>query len=85
MIKTRSNFKLCGEDIIPKFDRLIAPYSFIAVFNQMAFSFLIAHNTQQLFSYLTAHSKSFHSHSQTNQTLSLHPMCFLPSTAKLSG
>jgi hypothetical protein len=37
MIKTRSNFKLCGEDIIPKFDRLIAPYNFTAVFNQNGF------------------------------------------------
>jgi hypothetical protein len=33
MIKTRSIFKLCGEDIISKLDRLIALYSFIAVSN----------------------------------------------------
>jgi hypothetical protein len=46
MIKTRSNFKVCGEDIISKFDRLIAPYSFISIFNQMTFSFLTAHNPQ---------------------------------------
>jgi hypothetical protein len=45
MIKTRSNFKLCGEDIILKFDRLIAPYSFTAVFNQTVFSFFTAHNS----------------------------------------
>jgi hypothetical protein len=31
--KTRSKFKLCGEEIIPKFDYLIASYSFIAVSN----------------------------------------------------
>jgi hypothetical protein len=52
MIKTRSNFKLCGEDIIPKFDRLIAPYSFTAVSNQTNLSFLTTHNPQ-LFSQLT--------------------------------
>jgi hypothetical protein len=46
--KNRSNFKLYGEDIIPKFDHLIAPYSFTVVSNQMAFSFLTAHNPQQL-------------------------------------
>jgi hypothetical protein len=44
MIKTRSNFKLCGEDIILKFDRFIAPYNFTVVF-----SFLIAHNPHQFF------------------------------------
>jgi hypothetical protein len=33
MIKTRSNFKLCGEDIIPKFNRLIISYSFTAISN----------------------------------------------------
>jgi hypothetical protein len=49
MIKTRSNFKLYGKDIITKFDRLIAPYNFIAVSNQTAFSFLTAHNPQQFF------------------------------------
>jgi hypothetical protein len=32
MIKTRSKFKLCGEDIIPKFNHLIVLYSFTAVF-----------------------------------------------------
>ncbi len=52
MIKTRSNFKLCGEDIIPKFDRLIAPYNFTIVFNLLAFSFFTAHNPQQLLSQL---------------------------------
>jgi hypothetical protein len=39
MMKTRSNCKLCDEDIIPKSDRLIGTCSFIAVFNQMTFSF----------------------------------------------
>jgi hypothetical protein len=29
--KTKSIFKLCSEDIIPKFNHLIAPYSFTAV------------------------------------------------------
>jgi hypothetical protein len=38
--KTRSIFKLCGEDIIPKFDRLIAPYNFITISNQTTFNFL---------------------------------------------
>jgi hypothetical protein len=71
MIKIRSKFKLCGEDIIPKFDHLIASYSFIAVFNQTAFNFLTAHNSQQLFSQLIAHSSFFHSHSQTKQTLTM--------------
>jgi hypothetical protein len=49
MIKTISKFKLCGEDIIPKFDHLIAPYRFTTVFNQTTFSFLISHNLQQFF------------------------------------
>jgi hypothetical protein len=48
--KTRSNFKLCGEDIIPKFDRLITSYNFTAVSNQTNFSFLTAYNSQQFFS-----------------------------------
>jgi hypothetical protein len=45
--KTRSNFKLCDKDIIPKFDRLIISYSFRAVLNQMisALLRLITHNT----------------------------------------
>jgi hypothetical protein len=43
--KTGSNFKLCGEDIIPKIDCLIAPYNFTVIFNQMTFNFLIAHNS----------------------------------------
>jgi hypothetical protein len=47
--KTRSNFKLCGEDIILKFNRLIAPYNFTVSFNQSAFSFPIAHNPHKLF------------------------------------
>jgi hypothetical protein len=46
MIKTRSNFKLCGEDIILEFDYLIASYSFTLVFNQTAFNFLTVHNPQ---------------------------------------
>jgi hypothetical protein len=53
MIKTRSNFKLCGEEIIPKFDHLIALYMFTVVSNQTSFNFLIAHNSEQLFSQLT--------------------------------
>jgi hypothetical protein len=69
MIKTRSNFKLCGEDIITKFDRLVAPYNFTAVFNQTTFSFLTSHNSQQLFSYVTTNSSFFYSHNQTKQTL----------------
>jgi hypothetical protein len=44
VIKTRSNFKLWGEDIIPKFDRLVAPYSFTVVSNKTAFSFLTGDN-----------------------------------------
>jgi hypothetical protein len=46
MIKITSNFKLRGEDIIPKFDYLIDSYDFIGAFNQMVFSFLTAHNPQ---------------------------------------
>jgi hypothetical protein len=49
MIKTRSNFKLYGKDIITIFDRLIALYNFTAVSIQTAFSFLTAHNPQQFF------------------------------------
>jgi hypothetical protein len=45
MIKTRSNFKLCGEDIILKFDHLIVSYNFTAIFNQTTFIFLTPHNT----------------------------------------
>jgi hypothetical protein len=71
MIKTRSNFKLCGENIIPKFDRLIALYSFTVVSNQTVFSFLTAHYPQQFFLHLTAHSSFFHSHNQTKQTLNI--------------
>jgi hypothetical protein len=37
MIKTRSNFKLCGEDIILKFDRFIAPIQFYSNF-QLCYS-----------------------------------------------
>jgi Tfp pilus assembly protein PilZ len=37
MIKTRSNFKLCGEDIITKLNRLIAPYNFTVVFFQLSY------------------------------------------------
>jgi hypothetical protein len=44
MIKITSNFKLRGEDIIPKFDHLIDSYDFIGAFNQTVFSFLTAHN-----------------------------------------
>jgi hypothetical protein len=69
MIKTRSNFKLCGEDIIPKFDRLITPYNFIAVFNQTTFSFLTSHNSQQVFLYVIINSSFFHSHNQTKHAL----------------
>jgi hypothetical protein len=71
MIKIRSKFKLCGEDIISKFDHLIAPYGFISVFNQTIFSFLTAHNSQQLFSQLIPHNNVFHSHNQTKQTLTM--------------
>jgi hypothetical protein len=38
-------------------------------FHQTIFSFLTAHNLQQLFPHLTAHSNFFHSHSPTKQTL----------------
>jgi hypothetical protein len=30
--------------LFQKIDRLIAPYNFTAIFNQMTFNFLIAHN-----------------------------------------
>jgi hypothetical protein len=40
MIKIRSNFKLCGEDTIPKFDHLIAFNSF----QPNGFHFLTPHN-----------------------------------------
>jgi hypothetical protein len=66
MIKTKSNFKLFDEDIIPKFYCLMVPYSFIVVFNQTTFIFLIAHKPHQLFSQLTTHDNFFHNHSQTN-------------------
>jgi hypothetical protein len=72
MIKIRSNFKLCGEEIIPKFNRLIALYSF-TVISGFQFSYssqLTVYNTQQLFSQLTDHNSFFYSHSQTKQTLS---------------
>jgi hypothetical protein len=39
-------------------------------FLQTIFSFLTAHDPQQLFSQLTAHIGFFHSHSPTKQTLS---------------
>jgi hypothetical protein len=38
-------------------------------FHQTVFSFLTAHNLQQLFPQLTVHSNFFHSHSPTKQTL----------------
>jgi hypothetical protein len=44
MIKTRSNFNLCGEDIISKFNYLIASYNFTIILNQMTFSFLTTYN-----------------------------------------
>jgi hypothetical protein len=75
MIKTRSNVKLCGEDIILKFDHLIALYSFTAVSYQTVFIFLTAHYPQQLFLHLTAHISFFHSHSQTKQTLNIGDAC----------
>ena len=37
-------------------------------FHQTVFSFLTAHNLQQLFPQLTAHNNFFHSHSPTKQT-----------------
>jgi hypothetical protein len=52
MIKTRSNFKQYGKDGIPKFDHLIAPYSFTILYNQTSFNFLTAHNPPQFFSQL---------------------------------
>jgi hypothetical protein len=55
-LNPRSKFKLCGEIIILKFSRLIVPYNLTVVFNQLNFSFLTAHNPQQLFSQLTAHN-----------------------------
>jgi hypothetical protein len=43
----------------------------ISGFHQTIFSFLTAHNLQQLFPELTAHSNFFHSHNPTKQTLKL--------------
>jgi hypothetical protein len=40
-------------------------------FHQTVFSFLTAHNSQQLFAQLTAHSSFSHSHSPTKQTLNV--------------
>jgi hypothetical protein len=44
--KTKSNFKLCSEDIILKFNHLIAPYSFTAVLGllsaQLSVSFFLS-------------------------------------------
>jgi hypothetical protein len=38
-------------------------------FHQTVFSFLTAYSLQQLFPQLTTHSKFFHSHNPTKQTL----------------
>jgi hypothetical protein len=40
-------------------------------FDQTVFSFLTAHNPQQLFPQLTSHNSFFHSHSPTKQNLSV--------------
>jgi hypothetical protein len=72
MIKTKSNFKLFDEDIIPKFYCLMVPYSFIVVFNQTTFIFLIAHKPHQLFSQLT--TTFFTTIAKPTQTLSREQM-----------
>jgi hypothetical protein len=66
MIKTTSNFKICGEDIIPKFDCLIVPYSFTTIFNQTVFNFFISHNTHHFFQLKPYNS--FFLQPQSNQT-----------------
>jgi hypothetical protein len=57
MIKTRSNCKLCDEDIIPKSDHLIATCSFIVVFNKTTFSFF--YRSQSITVFFIANSSFF--------------------------
>jgi hypothetical protein len=77
MIKIRSNLKLCDEEIIPKFNRLIALYNFTVISGfQLSYSpQLTVYNAQQLFSQLTDHNSFFYNHSQTKQTLSTPMSC----------
>jgi hypothetical protein len=56
MIKTRLNFKLCGENIILKIDLLIGLYNFTVAFNQTTFIFLTTQNTNSFFTPHNSHN-----------------------------
>jgi hypothetical protein len=67
MIKTRSNFKLCGEDIILKFNRLIA-HIILQQFTTKHLSHFLQLTTQQFFHSLQLNQTNLQSYSISNDS-----------------